>query len=59
MDIKETNWNYVDWIHVAQHRDPVLASCEYGNKLSGSMQAVGCVYLSVSFSSRTLFRGVN
>jgi hypothetical protein len=21
MDIKETNWNYVDWIHVAQHRD--------------------------------------
>jgi hypothetical protein len=36
MDLTETDWRVVDWIHVIQDRPSVVGSCEHGNKPLGS-----------------------
>jgi hypothetical protein len=37
MDLKETVWEGVDWIHVAQDTGQ-FDSCEHGNEPSGSIK---------------------
>jgi hypothetical protein len=39
IDLKEIRWKseYVDWIHLAQEKGPVAASCEHSNTLSRSI----------------------
>jgi hypothetical protein len=37
MDLRETGWEDVDWIHLAQDRDQWEA-CERGNEPSGSIK---------------------
>jgi hypothetical protein len=32
MDLREIEWEGVDWIHLAQDRGPVAGSCEHGNE---------------------------
>jgi hypothetical protein len=36
MDLREIGWGSVDWIQLAQDRNPVAASCEYGDEPLGS-----------------------
>jgi hypothetical protein len=38
MDLTETEWDGVDWIHLAQDTGPVTGSCEHGNESSGSIK---------------------
>jgi hypothetical protein len=38
MDILEIDWGDVDWIGLAQERDKVESSCEYGYELSVSIK---------------------
>jgi len=40
MDLKEMRWKgeCVNWIHLAQDKGPVAASCEHSNTLSGSIK---------------------
>jgi hypothetical protein len=51
MDLRDTGWDYVDWIDVAQDRD----SCEHGNEPSGSIKC--WKFLSASKISRSSRRG--
>jgi hypothetical protein len=34
MDLRETGWDGMDWIDLAQDRDLVEGSCEHGNEPS-------------------------
>jgi hypothetical protein len=36
MDLGRIGPGSVNWIQLAQERDPVVGSCEYGDELSGS-----------------------
>jgi hypothetical protein len=36
MDLMETEWEGVDWMHLASGQGPVAESCENGNESSGS-----------------------
>jgi hypothetical protein len=38
MDLREIEWDGVDWIDMAQDKGPVEGSCEHGIKLLGSMK---------------------
>jgi hypothetical protein len=38
MDLRKIGWDGMDWIELAQDRDPVEGSCEHGNKPSGSIK---------------------
>jgi hypothetical protein len=37
IDLKETGWECVAWLHLAQDRDQ-LHTCEHGNEPSGSIK---------------------
>jgi hypothetical protein len=36
--VREIGWDGMDWIDLAQDRDPVEGSCEHGNEPSGSIK---------------------
>jgi hypothetical protein len=36
MDLREIGWEGMDWIHLAQDREPVVGSCEHVNEPLGS-----------------------
>jgi hypothetical protein len=38
MYLREIGWDGVDWIELAQDRDPVEGSCEHGAEPSGSFK---------------------
>jgi hypothetical protein len=38
MDLREIVWGGMDWINLAQDRDPLEGSCEHGNEPSGSIK---------------------
>jgi hypothetical protein len=38
MDLREIEWDGMDWIDVAQDRDQLEGSCEYGNEPLGSIK---------------------
>jgi hypothetical protein len=38
IDLRETGWDGMDWIDLAEDRGPVESSCERGNKPSGSIK---------------------
>jgi hypothetical protein len=38
MDLGETRWGSMDWIHLAQDKTPVESSCEDGNEAPGSIK---------------------
>jgi hypothetical protein len=38
IDLREIGWDGMDWINLAQDRDPVKGSCEHGHELSGSIK---------------------
>jgi hypothetical protein len=38
IDTKETGCEVVDWIQLAQDRDPVACSCKYDKNLSGTLK---------------------
>jgi hypothetical protein len=41
MDLRETGWDGVDWIELAQDRDHWRPSCEHGDEPSGSLKLLG------------------
>jgi hypothetical protein len=41
MDLGEIGWDGMDWIELAQDRDPVEGSCEHGDEPSGSLKFLG------------------
>jgi hypothetical protein len=41
MDLREIGWDGVDWIELAQDRDPVEGSCEHDDETSGSLKIAG------------------
>jgi hypothetical protein len=43
MDLREIQWEVVDWMHPAHDRGQCWDSCEHGNEPSGSIK--GGVYL--------------
>jgi hypothetical protein len=38
MDLREVGWGVVDWIHMAQDKEPVPGSCGHCNETSGSIK---------------------
>jgi hypothetical protein len=38
MDLREIEWDGMDWIDRAEDRDQWRGSCEYGNEPSGSIK---------------------
>jgi hypothetical protein len=38
MYLRETGWDGMDWIDLAEDRGPVESSCERGNEPSGSIK---------------------
>jgi hypothetical protein len=38
IDLRETGWDGMDWIDLAQNRDQWRGSCEYGDEPSGSIR---------------------
>jgi len=39
MNLKETGYKDVDWIHLAEDRSPMAGSCEHGDEPSGSTRS--------------------
>jgi hypothetical protein len=39
MDLRETGWEVVDWIHRAQGQGPMAGCCEHGNEPSGPIKS--------------------
>jgi hypothetical protein len=39
INLREIEWDGVDWINLAQDRGPVEGSCEHGNEPSGSIKS--------------------
>jgi hypothetical protein len=37
MGFRKVGWGGMDWIHLAQDRDPVEDSCEHGNESTSSI----------------------
>jgi hypothetical protein len=40
MDLRETGWSDMDWIHLTQDRDWVEGSCGLGNEPTGSVKCL-------------------
>jgi hypothetical protein len=38
IDLREIGWDGMDWIDLAQDREPVEGSCEHGDEPSGSLK---------------------
>jgi hypothetical protein len=38
MDLREREWDGMDWIHLVQDRDQWRALCKHGNEPSGSIK---------------------
>jgi hypothetical protein len=38
MDLKEIGWDGKDWLYLAQDRETVEVSCEYGNEPMSSIK---------------------